>query len=107
MELTQKKCVPCEGDEPPLTKEQIAELLQQVEGWTLNKDGWLVREYKFKDFKQNMEFVNKISELAESENHHPNFYIYSWNKLRLELYTHAINGLSENDFIIAAKINLL
>ena len=106
MDITKKKCVPCEGGDPPLTKEQVDSLLPQVKGWTI-KDGWLVREYTFKDFAENMVFVNKIATLAEQENHHPNISVYSWNKLRLELYTHAIKGLSENDFILAAKINLL
>lgn len=107
MDLTKKKCVPCEGGDPPLTKEQVDELMPQVKGWTLNKDGWLIREFTFKDFAENMKFVNKVAEVAEQENHHPNIYVHSWNKLRLELYTHAINGLSENDFILAAKIDRL
>lgn len=107
MDLTKKKCVPCEGGVPPLTKAQIDKFMPEVKGWSLNNDGWLVREYKFKNFKRNLEFVNKVAELAEQENHHPNIYIYSWNRLRLELYTHSIKGLSENDFILAAKVNEL
>ena len=106
-ELSKKKCIPCEGGVPPLTKSEIRTLMQQVKGWALSKDGWLVQEYEFEDFVGAKAFVDKVSELAEEEGHHPNIYIYSWNKLRLELYTHSINGLAESDFILAAKINEL
>ena len=105
MDLTQKKCVPCEKGAPPLLKKDIDKLLPQVSGWTLAGDMKSIsREYSFKDFKWAMSFVNEVADLAEFEGHHPDIYIW-WNKVKLTLTTHAINGLSENDFIVAAKIN--
>lgn len=105
--LKQKHCVPCEGDVPPLTRDSALNFLKQVSGWTLQKMAPLQikREFKFKNFKEAVAFINKVAELAESEGHHPNIFLYSWNKVRLTLYTHAIGGLSENDFIMAAKVN--
>ena len=82
-------------------------MLHEVEDWELSDNaGKILREFKFKDFVEAMEFVNKVAKLAEREGHHPNFDI-RWNKVKLELWTHAIGGLSENDFILAAKINKL
>ena len=112
MDLTKKHCVPCEGGMPPLTSEKEEEMLKLVQhdngGWILLRDGVhrLHRKFKFKDFKSAMEFVNKIADLAEGENHHPDFKIV-YNKVGLDLSTHSIGGLSENDFIMAAKINRL
>lgn len=106
--LLTKHCVPCEGGMPPLSKEEAENLLGEVDGWGLVEDGYLhlIKEFKFKDFVEAMEFVNKVAKLAESEGHHPNFDI-RWNKVILDLWTHAISGLSENDFILAVKINAL
>jgi len=104
-DLTQKKCEPCEGGVPPMSDEQAEEFLQKVPGW--EKEGKKIqREFKFKDFVEAMKFVNKVADLAESEDHHPDIHIY-WNKVQLVLWTHAIGGLSENDFILAAKVNEL
>ena len=103
MNLTQKKCKPCEGGMPPLTEEQVNELLKQIPGWEI-KDGHVFRQFKFKDFKEAIAFVNKVAEIAEQEQHHPNIAIH-YSKVSIELWTHKINGLSENDFIIAAKID--
>ena len=103
--LKEKKCVPCEGGIPPLSTRQVIDFMQELNDWTLD-NGHLVKHFNFKDFKENMDFVNKIAELAESEGHHPNLFI-NYNRLRIELWTHAINGLSENDFILAAKIDSL
>jgi len=104
MQLTEKKCVPCEGGVPPLNNPEIKELLKQTLRWSV-KEGKLFREIKFKDFKQAIKFINEMADLAEQEDHHPDFTLHSWNKVSVTLYTHAINGLSENDFILAAKIN--
>src|SRR3989338_11500573 len=102
--LSDKKCVACEGDTPPLTKAEAEKYLTQVsDKWHL-EDKSIWAEFKFKDFKENMAFVNKIAEIAESEGHHPDLKIY-YNKLHIDLSTHAVNGLSENDFILAAKID--
>ncbi len=103
MLLSKKKCVPCEGGIPALSKEKVKELLKEVPGWTV-KDGKLFREFKFKDFKQALKFINKMAGVAEEQGHHPDFTLHSWNKVSVVLYTHAINGLHENDFIMALKI---
>ncbi len=107
MDLTQKKCVACEGDAPPLNKVEAEILLKQTPGWTISDDGKKIsRDFQFKDFKEAMTFVNKTAAIAESEGHHPDFHIF-YSKVRMELWTHAIGGLSGNDFIVAAKINAL
>lgn len=88
--------------------DEINVLLSQVDGWAADEDfKKIYREFKFNNFKEAMEFVNQVASLAESEGHHPDIYIHHWNKVRLELSTHAIGGLSENDFIMAAKIGSL
>ncbi len=105
--LTQKYCVACEAGTPPMTLEEAERLVEQVPGWELRpEEKKLARRFKFKDFKEAMTFVNRVADLAEEEGHHPDIYI-SWNRVRLELTTHAIKGLSDNDFIMAAKISEL
>src|SRR5215216_6728205 len=104
-DLSQKFCVACEAGTPPLSVNQAEQMMDQVPGWELEENK-LIRRFRFKDFKEAMAFVNKVADLAESEGHHPDIHI-SWNRVRLELTTHAIKGLSENDFIMAAKINQL
>lgn len=106
-DLTKKICVACEGGEPTLTPEEVQKYLPQVPGWEVLEDKKLRREFTFKDFKEAMAFVNKVADLAEQEGHHPDILIYGWNHMRIETSTHAIGGLSENDFILAAKINQL
>ena len=109
MDLSQKKCVPCEGGTPPMAIEEAKELLRQINQWQLlqiNGTDTIEKKFKFKDFAEAMEFVNKVADLAESESHHPDITI-NWNKVTLQLSTHAIKGLSENDFIMAAKIDRL
>jgi 4a-hydroxytetrahydrobiopterin dehydratase len=103
MNLVEKKCKPCEGSMPPLTQEQSNKLLEQIPDWEI-KDGHVYRQFKFKNFKEAISFVNKVAEVAEQEQHHPDINI-NYNKVSIDLYTHSINGLSENDFIIAAKID--
>jgi 4a-hydroxytetrahydrobiopterin dehydratase len=104
-DLTKKHCVPCENGEGKLTMEKIKEYLPAAEGWFLIGDQ-IKKDFKFKDFKEAMSFVNKVADLAESEGHHPDIYIF-YNKVNFSLHTHAAKGLTENDFIIAAKINNL
>jgi|SRR3989344_2746547 len=104
-DLLNKKCVPCEGGVDPLSKEQIEGYLKITPGWTLSGDGKKIsKEYKFKDFIGAINFINNVAELAESEGHHPDIHI-NYNKVLLELWTHAIGGLHDNDFILAAKID--
>jgi 4a-hydroxytetrahydrobiopterin dehydratase len=103
--LTSNKCVPCEAGTPPLTLEQATSYLREVPQWRL-QDNKIVRELKLKDFKEALAFVNQVGEIAEDEGHHPGIHV-SYNRVTLELWTHAIGGLSENDFIVAAKIDAL
>lgn len=107
-DLTKKHCVPCEGGTPPLSSDKEDELIKQIPDWILLRDGThrITKQFKFEDFKRAMEFVNKVAEIAESEGHHPDIKIV-YNKVQLDLFTHAVGGLSENDFIMAAKINTL
>ena len=102
MSLHQKKCLPCEGGVPKLEAKLVQELLKQVPGWQVQDDK-LTRQFQFQDFKAAMRFVNQMAEIAEHEGHHPDFWV-SYNRVKVELWTHAIAGLSENDFILAAKI---
>ncbi len=104
--LTHKKCVPCEGGVDPMTQEEVAKYLPMVEAWAL-EEGKLVREFTFKDFPEALSFVNQVGEIAEEEGHHPDINIHGWNNVKLTLYTHAINGLHLNDFILASTINPL
>lgn len=105
--LVGKKCGPCEGGVKPMTPAQFSQYLGQVPEWKVEHDYAIVREMKFKDFKSAIVFINKVADLAESEGHHPDFTLHNWNKVRFGLSTHAIGGLSINDFILAAKIDQL
>lgn len=103
-DLTQKKCVPCELNTPPLIQEQYEPLFKELKlDWEVIEEKKIRHEFKFKDFLKAMEFVNKVAKLAEEENHHPNIHIY-FSRVVIDLTTHNIKGLSENDFILAAKI---
>ena len=108
MSLLQKKCKPCEDKNmKPLDKESAEELLREVSEWDMAKDGKKIsREFKFRDFLGSMGFIDKVADIAEIEGHHPDIHIY-YDKVVLDLSTHSIGGLSENDFIVAAKINAI
>ncbi len=107
MDLAQKKCVPCEGGAEPLTEMEAKAMLTHTPTWKLSDDiKKISKEFKVKDFVAAMDFANKITPIAESEGHHPDLTV-SWGKVKVELTTHAIHGLSENDFILAAKIDLI
>ena len=105
VDLARKKCKPCEGGISPLTPEESAMLLGQLKGWQLN-DGVITRSYEFTNYYQTMAFVNAVAWLAHREDHHPDLAV-SYNRCRIDYTTHAIGGLSENDFICAAKIDAL
>lgn len=110
MNLSNKKCVPCRAGAPTLTYVEIKKLSESVLTWQVIEEykiKRLVKDFKFKDFSQAMKFVNQVAEIAEIEGHHPNIWVHGWNKVKLELYTHKINGLHENDFILASKIDKL
>ncbi|MGH2356104.1 MAG: 4a-hydroxytetrahydrobiopterin dehydratase [Chloroflexota bacterium] len=102
--LAEKRCVPCEGGTPPLTAEQVQPLLAQLTGWQVEDGKKLTKSYPFRNFVQAVDFVNAITPVAEGEGHHPDLYV-RWGEVRVDLWTHAIDGLSENDFIMAAKID--
>jgi 4a-hydroxytetrahydrobiopterin dehydratase len=106
--LAKKKCIPCEGGVPPLTPEQAKALMPELEeGWMLiDGSRILARTFAFKDFADALAFVNKVGAIAEEEGHHPDITL-AWGSVGIELMTHAIDGLSENDFIVAAKIDEL
>lgn len=104
--LSSERCIPCERGTPPLTEGEVAGYLAELKGdWKLT-DKKLCKEFSFRDFREAMNFVNRVADVAEREWHHPDIYI-SFNKVRFELYTHSIKGLSKNDFVLAAKIGLL
>ena len=99
------KCIPCEGGVDPIDRAGAQKYLPDVPGWNLSPDAKMItKEFKFKDFIGAINFINNVAELAETEGHHPDIKI-NYNKVTLDLWTHAIDGLSENDFIMAAKIN--
>jgi len=107
MNLTNQKCIPCEVGGVPLTKEEATFYMKDVPQWTIDSESKkITRKYKFKDFLQAVDFINKVAELAEREGHHQDISV-SYNKVTLELTTHAVKGLSVNDFIVAAKIDKL
>ena len=106
--LTQKKCKPCEGIGKALTKKEAEHYLSQTPNWAINDQGTMIaREYIAKNFMTAVDFIQKIANIAENEDHHPDIHLTGYRKLRIELSTHALKGLSENDFIVAAKINEL
>jgi 4a-hydroxytetrahydrobiopterin dehydratase len=105
MNLTEKKCKPCEGNIPKLNSREIDLYNDQLRiPWLVVDDTKISKTFSFKDFSQTMNFVNKVAEIAESEGHHPVMHV-SYSRVEIELWTHAILGLSENDFILAAKID--
>jgi 4a-hydroxytetrahydrobiopterin dehydratase len=105
--LSSKHCVPCEGGVPPLDAQEIAKLLADLQhDWQVNNIGHLYKHYEFKNFMDAMSFANEIALIAEEEGHHPNLII-SWGACDVEIWTHKIDGLSESDFILAAKIEEL
>lgn len=107
MELINKKCQACEGGVPPLTSREIKEFIAKVPGWDVDKDGkFISRNFAFKSFLPTISLLNAIAYLAQKEGHHPDMEV-GYNYLRVKFTTHAINGLSENDFICAAKINAI
>jgi 4a-hydroxytetrahydrobiopterin dehydratase len=107
-ELTRKRCVPCEGSVPPLSRVESEALTRNVEGWALDPDAkQITRSWTMKNFMAGLDFFNKIAALAEEEGHHPDLHLEGYRNLKIVLWTHAVGGLTENDFILAAKINQL
>jgi 4a-hydroxytetrahydrobiopterin dehydratase len=102
--LTEKVCVPCRGDVPPLKGEALEALKKELPGWDVVNDHHLHKLFKFADFKQALFFVNRVGAIAEEEGHHPDLLL-AWGKVEVTTYTHKIDGLTESDFILAAKID--
>ena len=105
-ELASKTCVPCRGGVPALKGEHLAELQQQVPQWQVVREHHLTREFKFPDFRKALDFVNRVGEVAEQQGHHPDILL-TWGRVEVTLWTHKIDGLTESDFIMAAKIDQL
>jgi len=105
--LIDKKCIPCTGGVPPLPSQKIEVFLKELgDGWKINAQGHLTKEFVFEDFLQPMDLANRIAKLAEEEAHHPDLTI-AWGRCSVEIWTHKINGLTESDFILASKIEAL
>ncbi|MSQ28444.1 MAG: 4a-hydroxytetrahydrobiopterin dehydratase [Dehalococcoidia bacterium] len=104
--MAARKCVPCRGDTPPLTEDEIGALLPQVPGWTVEAGQRLHRTYRFRDFAAGLALVNRIGAVAEEEDHHPDL-VLAWGRVEVTLWTHIIDGLTENDFVVAAKTERL
>ncbi len=105
-DLASKTCVPCRGGVPPLKGAELASYAKQVEGWKVVDEHHLTKEYRFPDFRAALEFTNRVGALAEEQGHHPDFYL-AWGKVEVKIWTHKIDGLTESDFILAAKIERL
>ena len=107
-DLSEKKCVPCEGNIPPFEIDEIHKYLKKVDGWDVKKNDdesyYLIKDFKFKNFEKSQNFVNKVGNIAEEENHHPDIS-FGWGYCKVKIFTHAIKGLAESDFILAAKID--
>src|SRR5512146_2804116 len=105
--LIEKECMPCKGGVPPLKGKELARLARELGGgWRLVEEHHLEKEYKFNDFREALDFTNRVGELAEAQGHHPDIYL-SWGQVKLTIWTHKINGLTESDFVFAAKTDKL
>jgi 4a-hydroxytetrahydrobiopterin dehydratase len=105
-ELAERQCVPCRGGVPPIKGEQIKEMSSQLPDWQVVNEHHLQRDYRFQDFRETLDFVNRVGELAEAQGHHPDI-CFGWGKADLTIWTHKIDGLTESDFVLAAKIDKL
>src|SRR5579872_5633981 len=106
MDLAEKACVPCRGGVPPLPLQQSEALLRQLDGWELVENHHLRKSFKFPDFKSALDFVDRVGALAQEQQHHPDITL-SWGRAVVEIWTHKINGLTESDFVFAAKCDRL
>jgi 4a-hydroxytetrahydrobiopterin dehydratase len=104
MALADQKCIPCRGGVPPLPRERVDALLTELgAGWALTPAGHLFKSYEFRDFAAALEFANRVGAIAEQEGHHPDLHV-SWGRCGVEIWTHKIDGLTESDFFLAAKV---
>jgi 4a-hydroxytetrahydrobiopterin dehydratase len=100
--LANRSCVPCKGESPPLTAEQIEPLLAQIDGWRAVEQHHLEKQYELRNFSEALALVNRIGAIAEEQNHHPDIFL-TWGRVKVTIWTHKIDGLTESDFIFAAK----
>ena len=105
-DLASRQCVPCRGGVLPMTADQISPFLTQLKDWQVIDNHHLKKSYRFKDFRETLDFVDRIGELAEEQGHHPDI-CFGWGKADVTIWTHKINGLTESDFVLAAKIDQL
>ncbi len=105
-ELASKTCVPCRGGVPALKGDELHHLIHQLPNWRVIDEHHITRAFKFPDFQKALDFVNRVGALAEEQGHHPDILL-AWGKAEITLWTHSVNGLSESDFIMAAKIDQL
>ena len=105
--LAEKDCIPCKGGAPPLKGQELEKVASELDsGWRVVNEHHLEKEYKFKNFREALDFTNKVGELAESQGHHPDIYL-AWGRVKLTIWTHKIDGLTESDFVMAAKTDKL
>lgn len=105
-DLAARQCVPCRGGVPPMKRNEIRNLLDQLTGWEVVGEHHLLKRFQFGNFRQTLDFVNRVGELAETQGHHPDI-CFGWGKAEITIWTHKIDGLTESDFILAAKIDEL
>jgi 4a-hydroxytetrahydrobiopterin dehydratase len=105
-ELAEKTCVPCRGGVPAIKGKELSDLHKQVPDWQVVNEHHLMRKFTFPDFRRALDFVNRVGEIAERQGHHPDILL-AWGRVEITLWTHKIDGLTESDFIIAAKIDEL
>ena len=109
-DLSKKKCIPCDGNIPAMEINEIHKYLKKVDGWDVKKDikesYFIERDFKFKNFQESQKFVNSVGDLSEEQGHHPDIS-FGWGYVKIKIFTHAIQGLAESDFVLAAKINNL
>ena len=105
-DLATRDCVPCRGGVPPLKGDELSKLTSEIAGWEVVNEHHLRKEYKFGDFAKTLEFVNRVGQLAEEQWHHPDT-CFGWGRAEITIWTHKIDGLTESDFILAAKIDML
>jgi len=105
-DLSERECVPCRGGVPPLKGAEIENLIAQLSGWDVVDQHHLRKKYQFGNFRETLDFVNRVGELAESQGHHPDI-CFGWGKAEVTIWTHKIDGLTESDFVLAAKIDKL
>jgi len=105
-DLASRQCVPCRGGVPPMKKEEIEKLLKELDGWEAIDDHHLRKTYLSKNFREALDFVNLVGNLAEEQGHHPDIW-FGWGKAEISIWTHKIDGLTESDFVLAAKIDKL